>query len=152
MADRSSPFDGIEELLDRLNRQFETAARSWDRDVESRGRFDLSMGDAATSVDLADEGDEFVAVVDVPGYEHDDIDLHLAGDQLAIEGERDQEVEESEDRFIRRERTSQSFSRRLQLPEPVDADGASATLNNGVLTITLPKLEPGDDSQSIDIE
>lgn len=151
MADRSSPFDGIEDLLDRLNRQFETAAQSWETGLDDRSQFGLSTG-AETSLDLADEGDEFVVTVDVPGYESDDIDLHLAGDRLSITGEREQTVDESDEHFIRQERKQQSFSRQLRLPEPVVADDVDASLNNGVLTVRLPKRDPATEGQSIDIE
>lgn len=152
MEDRSSPFDGIEELLDRLNRQFETAARSWESGLEPRSRFGSSGDAGGTSLDLADEGGEFVVAIDVPGYESDDIDLHLSGDRLSITGEREHEVDEGDEQFLRRERTTRSFSRQLRLPEPVDGDEVSASLNNGVLTIRLPKQDPTTDSQPIDID
>ena len=152
MADRPSPFDGIEELLDRLNRQFETAAQTWESGLEPRSKFG-SAGDAGgTSLDLADEGSEFVVVIDVPGYESEDIDLHLTGNRLSITGEREHEVDERDEQFLRRERTTQSFSRQLRLPEPIDGDEVSASLNNGVLTIRLSKRDPAADSQPIDIE
>lgn len=151
MADRPNPFEGIEALLDRLNQQFETATRTWESGLEDRSKLEFST-DAGTSLDLADEGDEFVVVVDVPGYETDDVDLRLSSDRLSITGEREEAVEEGEEQFIRHERKQQSFSRQLRLPEPVVADDVSATLNNGVLTVRLPKREPGSESRSIDIE
>ncbi|WP_265111712.1 Hsp20/alpha crystallin family protein [Halosolutus halophilus] len=152
MADRPSPFDGIEDLLERLNRQFETATRSWETGLEDRSQFNLSTDTAGTSLDLADEGSEFVVTVDVPGYETDDIDLRLSGDRLSITGEREQEVEEGDEQFIRQERKQQSFSRQLRLPEPVVTDDVEASLNNGVLTVRLPKHDPSTESQSIDID
>ncbi|WP_226479072.1 Hsp20/alpha crystallin family protein [Natrinema amylolyticum] len=154
MADRPRPFDGIDDLLDRLNRQIETAARSWESQVDDRSQLDLSMSGAETSLDLADEGDEFVVTIDVPGYESDDLELRLSGQTLAVSGEREhrQEIGGDEENYIRRERKTQSFSRQLRVPEPVDADGVQASVNNGILTIRLPKHEPDDDAHSIDIE
>lgn len=153
MADRPRPFDGIDELLDRLNRQIETAARSWETQVDDRSQLDLSMGGSETSLDLADEGDEFVVTIDVPGYESDDLELRLSGDTLAVSGEREHRQESGdEENYIRRERKTQSFSRQLRLPDPVDIDEVEASVNNGILTITLPKREPADEARSIDIE
>ncbi|ELZ03633.1 MULTISPECIES: Hsp20/alpha crystallin family protein [Natrialba] len=160
MADRPSPFDGIDELLDRLNRQLETAARSWESGMEDRSRFDLSMGSSATSLDMTDEGDAFVVTVDVPGYETDDLDIRLSGKTLSIQGERKRATEDEEsdegdeggDVYIRREREVQSFSRQVSVPEPVDAENADATVNNGILTVELPKRDPDSESHQIDIQ
>ncbi|SEQ05247.1 Hsp20/alpha crystallin family protein [Natrinema salaciae] len=154
MADRPRPFDGIDELLERLNRQIETAARSWETQLDDRSRLDLSMGGAETSLDLADEGEAFVVTVDVPGYESDDLELRLTGRTLAVSGDREhsQEFGGEEDSYIRRERETESFSRQVRLPDPVDADAVQASVNNGILTIRLPKHEPDEEARSIDIE
>ncbi|WP_254530401.1 Hsp20/alpha crystallin family protein [Natrinema gelatinilyticum] len=154
MSDRPRPFDGIEALLNRLNRQLETAARSWETQLDNRSQLDLSMGASATSIDLADEGDEFVVTADVPGYESDDLELRLSGESLAISGsrERTEETSGDEENYIRRERELESFSRQIRLPEPVDADTVQASVNNGILTIRLPKREPSDEGHSIDID
>ncbi|ELY94659.1 heat shock protein Hsp20 [Natrialba hulunbeirensis JCM 10989] len=160
MADRSTPFDGIEELIEKLNRQLETAARSWEQSIEdqSQRRLNLStnVGSGSTSLDIADENDEFVITVDVPGYEADDLDIRLAGELLTIEGERERADghDDEEDRgvYIRREREVQSFSRKVTLPAAVDPDGVDATINNGILTIRLPKREPDSGSHRIDID
>ncbi|AFO56036.1 MULTISPECIES: Hsp20/alpha crystallin family protein [Natrinema] len=154
MADRPRPFDGIDDLLDRLNRQIETAARSWESQVDTRSQLDLSMSGAETSLDLTDEGDEFVVTVDVPGYESDDLELRLSGQTVAVSGEREQRRETGgdEETYIRRERKTQSFSRQIRVPEPVDVDAVRASVNNGILTIRLPKHEPSTDAHSIDID
>ncbi|SEV88835.1 Hsp20/alpha crystallin family protein [Natrinema salifodinae] len=153
MSNRPNPFDGLDELFDRLNRQIETAAQSWESQVDNRSQLDLSMGGSATSIDLADEGDEFVVTVDVPGYESEDLELRLVGRRLAVSGERerDREVGGEDENYIRRERTTKSFSRQLRLPEPVDDEAVQASVNNGILTVRLPKQEPSDEARSIDI-
>ncbi|WP_049888959.1 Hsp20/alpha crystallin family protein [Natronococcus occultus] len=148
MASRRNPFDRLEELFDRLNRQFEEAPRTWE--TENGSRFAVAAG--GTSLDLADHDDEFVVTVDVPGYEPDDLESRLSGDTLFLSGERGSETTDEREDYLRRERELESFSRQVTLPEPVDADGIEATVNNGVLTIRLPKLEPGGSSHAIDIE
>ncbi|QCS42672.1 Hsp20/alpha crystallin family protein [Natrinema versiforme] len=154
MADRPRPFDGIDELLDRLNRQIETATKSWETQVDQRSQLDLSMSGAETSLDLADEGDEFVVTIDVPGYESDDLELRLSGQTLAVSGQREhsQDLGGEEENYIRRERETKSFSRQLRLPEPVDDDAVKASVNNGILTIRLPKRESDEEARSIDID
>jgi len=154
MADRSRPFDGIEELLDRLNRQIETATKSWESQLNNRSQLDLSTSGSEMQLDLADEDDEFVVTVDVPGYESDDLELRLTGETLAISGtrERTEEVGGEDETYLRRERKAQSFSRQIRLPEPVDKDAVQASVNNGILTVRLPKSEPSEEAHSIDIE
>ena len=163
MSERSTPFNGLEELIDRLSRQLETATRTWESEIDQRSDLDLSMGGSKTRLDLADRGDAFVVTVDVPGYERDDLDVRIRGDTLAIRGERGRTVEERdvadevdaderERTYIRRERETTSFSRQVQLPDPVAADEVTATVNNGVLTVQLPKREPSGRSRTIDIE
>lgn len=70
-------------------------------------------------------------------------------------GESESSVVATDDRptrYLRRERTSQSVSRRLRLPDPIDEEAVSASHSNGVLTVTLPKLSSGNSSRRIDID
>jgi HSP20 family protein len=150
MSDRHNPFEHLEEMFNRLNRQFGEAARDWERGADSHGQFEFAAG--STSLDLADHGDEFVVTVDVPGYETDDLTSTISGNTLFLSGERTHTEADEDDTYLRREREMQSFSRQVELPDPVDADGIEATVNNGVLTIHLPKLEPTDESHTIDID
>ncbi|MFP8890116.1 Hsp20/alpha crystallin family protein [Natrialbaceae archaeon A-CW2] len=151
MARRSNPFEDLAELVDRLSQEFETAARSWNPD-DTRGGFGWSLEEREPSIDLADHGDAFVVTADVPGYAADDLESRLSNGTLHISGTRSETDETTDETFIRRERTTQSFDRRVSIPEPVDSDGVSATLNNGVLTIRLEKAEPTAGQVGIDIE
>ncbi|WP_263021005.1 Hsp20/alpha crystallin family protein [Natronobiforma cellulositropha] len=144
---RRNPFDELEELLDRVSRQVEEGMAS--------GTGLPVPGSVA--VDVADYDEEYVVTADLPGYETDDIELTLTEGTLRLEAERERETEtadeEGADRYIRRERTSRSISRRFRLPEPVDEEGVSASYTNGVLTVTLPKHEPAEEeSKRIDID
>ncbi|ELY57439.1 Hsp20/alpha crystallin family protein [Natronolimnohabitans innermongolicus] len=159
MSSSNDPRDGIEDALERLGRHLERVARTSESALEERGHLDLSASGAATRLDLADRGDEFVVTVDVPGYEPDDLDIRLERETLRIVGERDRDVatqtndpEDSGATYLRRERETQSFSRSVGIPAPVDADEVTATLTNGVLTVRLPTVESTDGAHSIDID
>ena len=164
MSGRSNPFEGLEELFDRLSGQFEDAARTWDTSgadghAGERGSImtssvSASVSTGGTSLDLAEHDDEFVVTVDVPGYDRDEIDVRLSNDTLEVDGERERDVEEGDedDAYLRRERRHHSFSRRLSLPAPVDADDVSARLHNGVLTVRLGKVASDSGGHTIDIE
>jgi HSP20 family protein len=50
--------------------------------------------------------------------------------------------EEKKKNFVRRERKSQTYCRRISMPEKVQSDNAKASLKNGTLEVILPKKEP----------
>lgn len=112
---------------------------------------DLAAG-GGVSVDLQDEGESLVVVADLAGYESDDIEVTLPDARtVRISAERDLEREESvKGRTLRQER-HESVSRTLSLPEDVDESETSATYENGVLTVTLPKRAADADSHSIPV-
>jgi HSP20 family protein len=87
-----------------------------------------------------DEG-SFYVEAELPGAELADLEIYVdAGDHLTIQGERKQPTEER-GVWHRRERGYGRFSRTVELPGPVDEDKVEARLQNGVLTIQLPKQE-----------
>lgn len=139
MPSRRNPFEEIEQMFDRLSRQFEEEP------------FGLMGMAGSIAVDVADHDDEFVVTADLPGFDKDDIDVSLADRTLQIEADHEEEETEESADYLRRERNRQSMSRSLTLPESVDQEGISASLNNGVLTVTLPKREQ-DGGHRIDIE
>ncbi|KDE59380.1 hypothetical protein EL22_22600 [Halostagnicola sp. A56] len=153
MAQRPNPFEELEKLIDRLSRQLRSPRRSGDEGGDADGEdLGMSVGSRGTGVDVTDANGEFVVVVDAPGFERDDIELTLTNRRLKIDGEREQTVDDADDTYLRRERRTHSFSRQITLPGPVDADGVEAHLNNGVVTIRLPKRDYDDAAHSIDIE
>ena len=138
MTDGNNPFEGLEKQFERLQRQFEGVTRTWDFD-----RFDFPEMEAGSmGIDLVDHGDELVLTADVPGFERDEIDVRISDATLSITAEHEEETEEREELYLKSERAHKAISRSVRLPEPIDEDSVSATYNNGVLTLTLPKVEP----------
>ncbi len=133
-----TPFDEIDRMFDRMTRGFDG----------SPGR-----GARTTPIDLAEYDDELVIVVDLPGFDSEDIDVTLEGDRLTIAAIQEDEIDESNGAYIHRERRSSSVRRTVTLPVEVQEDTASATYTNGVLTVTLPKVTEGesDSAHHIDV-
>lgn len=152
MTNGRNPFEGLERQLERLQRQFEDVARTWDLDQFGRPGSETRM--PSVGVDLVDHGDEFELTADVPGFDSDDIDVRISDTTLNIVAEREEEdVEEREGLYLKSERSRKSISRSVRLPEPVDEDDATASYTNGVLTLTLPKREATDvRGRTIDVE
>lgn len=142
MAGRRDPFGDIDELFERLNRQFSELSQAFEGEIG-----------AGVDVDLADRGDELVVTADLPGFDRDDIDLRLEDDRLHIRAEYSADETAEDARYHVRERRHRSVSRAIPLPSPVRADETNAEHNNGVLTVTLPKVEPSDSAgHRIDVE
>lgn len=91
------------------------------------------------NVDLREEADRFLVQADLPGMAKDDVTIETDGDVLRIIANKEQEVEEKMEGYIRRERGSMRFHRQMRLPESIDRDRIKAKLENGVLEISLPK-------------
>ncbi|ERN12017.1 17.8 kDa class I heat shock protein [Amborella trichopoda] len=90
---------------------------------------------------------------DLPGLTKEEVKVELVdGRVLQISGERKKEVEEKTDRWHRVERSLGRFLRKFRLPENGKVDEVKATMENGVLTVTVPKVEATKtDVKSIEI-
>lgn len=93
------------------------------------------------SVDVVDNGPELVLRADLPGYDSDDITINVQENGVTIRGEVKDEKETKGADYQIRERSFGSFSRLIQLPAQVKPDEASASFRNGVLEVTLPKVD-----------
>ena len=89
-------------------------------------------------VGFVDDGEAYKLTAHVPGLSEEDLDLGLEGQVLTLKAARKTEVPAGY-RPLRRERRHFELSRSYRLPSVVDADNVSATLTDGVLTVTLPK-------------
>jgi len=143
---RTNPFEEVERLFDRMGRQFEEAAERWDAG-ESLGR----RSPSAAPVDLIEHDAAFEVTVDLPGFDREDVEIRITDHTLRINAERDERVEDEGTTYLRRERSRHSVSRAVQLPEAVDTEAVEATMSNGVLTVSLPRLAT-EPSRTIEIE
>uniref|UniRef100_M1AU50 Chloroplast small heat shock protein class I n=2 Tax=Solanum tuberosum TaxID=4113 RepID=M1AU50_SOLTU len=92
--------------------------------------------------------------VDVPGIKKEEVEVEVEeGRILQISGERSREQEEKNDQWHRMERSSGKFLRRFRLPENAKTGEIKAAMENGVLTVTVPKEEEKKKSEvkAIDI-
>jgi HSP20 family protein len=124
------PFRELDDVRRRMDRVFE----------EAMGRAPAVRGDAwSPLVDVEETDDAWVVQADVPGAKRDDITVELLGDELSIHGE----IVERERVGILRRRTRRTgeFAYRVRLPGDVAEEGIEADLDDGVLTVRVPKSE-----------
>ena len=99
---------------------------------------------AAMPLDLVENDNEFVVKASVPGLQPEQIAVHLENDLLTIRGEYQNESESGTGQtgvVHYREQQWSSVERSIRLPSSVNADACRADLENGILTLTLPKAE-----------
>lgn len=137
--DNWDPFQEMQQMQDRMNKQFGDAFGRFNRSTRFGDLF--GSGSFTPSIDLKEEKNRFVVRVDLPGAENSNIDVRLNGQQLTIAGTLDSKLEDKNEskHVLRRERRMGKFSRTLTLPSPVKQEGMQTHLNNGVLEITVPK-------------
>ena len=134
------PWRDFERLRDEINDLFD-----FDQDYETRGLFDRHVSPA---LDVIEGGDHFTVLCELPGIDHKDVELSITGNVLTIKGERKAENEKKDEKVYRRESWTGNFQRTISLPLTVDAEKkVDARLENGILTLTLPKREEAKPKQ-----
>lgn len=106
--------------------------------VATAARFVTGRGFPAVNV-WENDNNLFVEA-EVPGFKSENLEITVVGDELSLKGER-VTAERAEDAYHRRERSVTSFQRTIKLPSEVNADSVEASLTDGVLLLTLPKVE-----------
>lgn len=99
------------------------------------------LGIREPAIDVYEDGDDIVVKAEMPGVDLDDIEVTVTDNMLVLRGEKQKEEEADEGDYYRSERVYGAFVRSIPLPAEADAQKASASFNNGVLEIRLPKAE-----------
>lgn len=92
------------------------------------------------AVDVYERPDEIVMQSAIAGVRPDDFEVFVHNDMLTVRGKRKHGSIEKDGQYLVRECHWGAFSRSIILPTEVDADGISATIKNGILTVRMPKL------------
>lgn len=92
-------------------------------------------------VDVYQTPDDIIIRTFVAGVRPDELEVSINRDMVVIEGSREERAEVSGPDYFNQELFWGSFSRTVMLPQEVDVDGAQASSKDGLLTVTLPKLD-----------
>lgn len=93
------------------------------------------------AINLTEDDNHYYLRAELPGVRTEDLDIQATGRNLTIVGERKLATEEASARYHRREREGGLFSRVLAMPKEIDADRVEARMQNGILTLKVPKAE-----------
>lgn len=141
MLNRYSDFDRTFAMMDQLRRRMDRLFEDYDAPrSQLRGEFDRNAPRhvAGPRVHLYDTGAALVVKADLPGMTEKDVQITLNQDVLTLSGERKPDAPQGY-AVHRQERAPVRFSRSFTLPSKVDPEKTSASLKNGVLTLTLNK-------------
>ncbi len=115
-------------------RPFRTAWPSW-------GELAQPFEGRMPTVDVIDRDDEVLVRAEIPGVSKDDLDVSVSENAVTIKGETKREEKEEKGDYYRCEISRGSFARTIPLPQYVDSEAAKAKFKDGVLELTLPKVE-----------
>ena len=125
------PFREMEALLDRYSRSARKTMAVADGPVEA--------GDWMPTVDISETDHDFLVRAELPGVAKDNVKVTLDNGILTIKGEK--KVESKDEKRHRVECMHGSFVRSFTLPQHIDAEKVQAGYRDGILSLTIPKLE-----------
>ncbi len=127
------PFRGFESLTKRMN--------EFVGDIEKGVRFEI--GDFAPRVDISEDEKNIYLHAELPGIAKEDVKVSVNEDRLlTLKGEKKRNDKVENKNFVRVERNYGSFVRTFVLPENVNFEAIEAKFDNGVLEVSLPKIDP----------
>jgi HSP20 family protein len=133
-----TPFDEMDRMMNRFFRR--GWMRPWRFEWPTFPEMEMSEM-KVPSVDVVDRENEVVVKAEVPGVDKKDLDISVGEDSVTIKGETHHEEKEEKGDYYRREISSGSFSRTVPLPATVDGAKAKANFHDGMLELTIPKVE-----------
>jgi HSP20 family protein len=134
---RPRGFDDFAEMLDDFFSDSWTPSRSLMRDT--------------FKLDVEDSKDQYIIEADLPGVRREEISLDMSDGRLTISVNREEKEEKEGKNYVHKERRISSMQRSIYLAE-ADTEGITAKLQDGVLNVTVPKLEKRVTSRKIVIE
>lgn len=141
MARRNNPEEEI--LQDEFLDEAANTSDEWMGDEELGGQL---------AVDVYQTKDTVVVKAPIAGVRPDDIDIAISEDVMTIRGDRKEEIVVEKEHYYVQECFWGSFSRSIILPTSTIAEKANATLKDGVLTVTVPKVVQEDKVKKIKVK
>lgn len=107
---------------------------------------------SAFKTDIIDKNDQYVLQAELPGFAKEDIHIDIKGDYLTITAEHNEEKEDKNGQYIRKERRYGSFARSFNISD-IDTDKITASYKDGVLELNMPKhVEKPEITSQIEIQ
>ncbi len=131
---RPSPFGELLSLRQAMDRLF-------DDDFLPRGWVTTATANGALPLDVTTNDDALVVEAALAGVKPEDVEINVADGTLTISARTEGTTSSEKDSYILREIRRGTVSRSMTLPNGLEPDRATATFENGILTLTIPKAE-----------
>ena len=129
----------LAKLSERMPYVFDDFFKPWNEWFDNGGLLGRAMN--VPAVNITEQKDEYLVSLAAPGLKRDDFKLDVYGNMLTISSEKEENMEEKDKRFTRKEYSYSSFSRSFTLPEEINKEKIEAKYEEGVLKISLPRKE-----------
>jgi HSP20 family protein len=133
--ERWQPFSELMSLRQAMDKLFEDSFVRPSRGVAALGEV------AAPALDVYQTPTEIVVKAALPGLKPEEVSIDITGETLTIKGESKAEQEIKKEDYLYQERRYGAYSRSVVLPSGLKTDKAEATMEDGILTLTIPKVE-----------
>ena len=139
-AQRWDPYQEIERMRREMERAFDHPYAPYNR-PDFRRHFRANMSEPR--VDVKEDDNQYTVLVDIPGADAKSLSVDLDEQRLTVGGKQEYKKQDRDasGRVILSERRAGSFQRSITLAEPVAQKGMQTRIENGVLTITIPKIK-----------
>lgn len=134
-----SPFEEMDRLFDQY------FSHGWlhpfRMELPSHGKLEAPFKGKTPHVNMVDKEDKIEIKAELPGVDKKDLDISVTANSVTIKGSTSKEEKEEKGDYYRREISHGEYCRTLALPVEVDEEKAKATFKDGVLELSLPKVE-----------
>lgn len=102
-----------------------------------------------TKVNISEDEKSYGISLALPGYNKEDVNIELNEGMITISSNQESTNEEKTENYVRKEFTKSSFEKSFYLPEDVNEENVEASMENGVLSITLSKIKEIENSTNV---
>jgi len=142
----SDPFMSLQRSM---NRMFDDMFRNGMPTATSHGE---EGGMIMPQMNVSETENEVRITAELPGVSEKDVDITLDDDMLTIRGEKRMEKKDDKENYHFVERSFGQFRRTLRVPHSIKADQVQARVENGVLTVVLPKNQGQEKMRHIEVK
>ncbi|MBC8428310.1 Hsp20/alpha crystallin family protein [bacterium] len=136
------PFFDRDEFLTPFDKMFDSMVESQFPEIVKQVGVKPYQGSAYPKVNVYEYDNKVGIVAEIPGLNKKQLNVEVEEGVLTISGDKHSTFEEDGAKVIRRELKQSSFKRSFELGEQLDGDNISANFKDGVLSVSIPKIEP----------
>jgi len=136
------PFFDRDEFLTPFDKMFDSMVESQFPEVVKSVGVKPYQGSAYPKVNVYEYEDKVGIVAEIPGLNKKQLNVEVEDGVLTISGDKHSTFEDEGAKVLRRELKQSSFKRSFELGEQLDGDNINASFKDGVLSVSIPKIEP----------